>query len=173
MKAKLIKIKDIKASANEGFTLIELLVVIGILAILMGIVLIAINPPHQFALANDTNRRNAVAQILSAVGQYEAENNGKLPPSIAALPADTDVPISNAAASPADADLCTDLIAGPTQFIPALPADPTNSSSNGQDIGKPCPAGYDTGYTVQHDANNRVTITAGHTQVPPTIKVTR
>lgn len=37
---------------NKGFTLIELLVVIGILATLLAITLIAINPARQFAQQN-------------------------------------------------------------------------------------------------------------------------
>jgi len=168
MKAKLIKIKDIKASANEGFTLIELLVVIGILAILMGIVLIAINPAHQFALSNDTNRRNAVAQILSAVGQYEAENKGNLPPSLSAV---TTTPVD---ISSGGANLCADLIGGTPQYMPALPVDP---KLNKPDVAAPCPvapATYDTGYQVSVDANKRVTIWAPDFEAAPTIiSVTR
>ena len=45
---------------KKGFTLIELLVVIGILAVLLTIVLIAINPGRQFAQANNTKRRSDV-----------------------------------------------------------------------------------------------------------------
>ncbi len=51
---------------QKGFTLIELLVVIGILAILLAIVLIAINPARQFAQANDTKRESDVHTILNA-----------------------------------------------------------------------------------------------------------
>ncbi len=168
MKAKLIKIKDIKASANEGFTLIELLVVIGILAILMGIVLIAINPAHQFALANDTNRRNAVAQILSGVGQYEAEHNGSLPPSISGLAAHAApaVAADQTAISSTGSNLCTDLVGGSVQYIPALPGDPTASTPTaGADItATQCSGAFDTGYTVSIDSNKRVTIYAPHAE---------
>lgn len=59
-----------------GFTLIEVLIVIGILAILAGIVLVAINPGHQFAQARDTQRASAIHAILNAVGQNMAENRG-------------------------------------------------------------------------------------------------
>src|SRR6266536_4617641 len=70
--------KTIK-NLQKGFTLIELLVVIGILAILLAIVLIAINPARQFQQANDTKRRSDVNAILNAVNQYMADNHGALP----------------------------------------------------------------------------------------------
>src|SRR5438105_2757882 len=72
------------ACRQAGFTLIELLVVIGILAVLMGIVLVAINPSRQFNQANDANRSNSIRQILNAVGAYAADHKGALPPAIAA-----------------------------------------------------------------------------------------
>ena len=78
---KLPNIKNVK-----GFTLIELLVVIGILAILLSIVLIAINPARQFGQANNTRRRSEVTQILNAIGAYAADNKGQLP---AGIPATT------------------------------------------------------------------------------------
>jgi prepilin-type N-terminal cleavage/methylation domain-containing protein len=84
---------------RRGFTLIELLVVIGILAVLLAITLIAINPARQFSQANNTKRASDVNAILNAVGQYMADNRGALPTGItqylAALPAD---PLTNAGA---------------------------------------------------------------------------
>ncbi len=181
MKAKLLKIKDIKASANEGFTLIELLVVIGILAILMGIVLIAINPAHQFALSNNTARRNAIAQILSAVGQYEAENKGALPPGLSANMAAKHIQKD---AGGLVVDLCGVLVAGSIGYLPALPSDPSDNSSSdiaqwkhGQDITGVVGSGtcgtYDSGFTVAVDAGSRVTIAAPWAEESAVITVTR
>jgi prepilin-type N-terminal cleavage/methylation domain-containing protein len=64
---------------EHGFTLIELLVVIGILAILLAITLIAINPNKHFQDGRNAERRSDVAAIVDAVYQYEASNSGNLP----------------------------------------------------------------------------------------------
>ena len=76
---KQTSVRKLKMKTQQGFTLIELLVVIGILAILLAITLIAINPARQFAQARNTNRQNAVSQILNAVGSYFADHGGTLP----------------------------------------------------------------------------------------------
>src|SRR5712664_2281981 len=86
---------------EKGFTLIELLVVIGILAVLMGIVLVAINPNRQFKQANDAKRANDVRQILNAIGAYTADSKGTLPVGIPVAPT------AAAAISNSGTDLCT------------------------------------------------------------------
>ncbi len=63
-------------TTEEGFTLIEILVVMGLIAILAGVVLVAINPARHFAQARNTTRTSDVAAILNAVGQKMAENQG-------------------------------------------------------------------------------------------------
>ena len=142
----------------KGFTLIELLVVIGILAILLSIVLIAINPARQFGQANNTRRRSDVTQILNAIGAYAADNKGVLPASITINPGDI---------SKTGIDLCASLV---TNYIPALPQDPTTGTGTSV---TDCTTTYDTGYTVVKDASNRVTVSATHAENGETISNTR
>lgn len=146
------------AQSQKGFTLIELLVVIGILAILLTIVVIAINPARQFGQANDTKRASAVTQYLNAVGAYFADSGGILP---AGIPATGSAEISEAGA-----DICADILG---TYIPSLPVDP---SLPGGDLTS-CSAGYVTGYEISQDAAGRVTVSAPNADITTPIQVTR
>lgn len=148
------------SSQQAGFTLIELLVVIGILAILLAITLIAINPAHQFAQANNTKRRSDILQVLNAIGQYSAENKGLLPTEITT----TNLQLSSGTAL---TTLCAKL--SPT-YIPSLP---TNPSLNSADVTDCAAASWATGYYIVKDANNRVTVSANPTDESAVISVTR
>lgn len=88
-----------KASNQGGFTLIELLVVIGILAILLAITLIAINPNKHFQDTRNAKRSSDVAAILDSIYEYESSNNGSQPPSVTAV-AGTPLPIGGVYLSP-------------------------------------------------------------------------
>lgn len=143
---------------STGFTLIELLVVIGILAILLSIVLIAINPARQFGQANNTKRRSDVTQILNAIGAYAADKKGVLPAGITTTAAVIGDGVGQS-------NICADIL---TTYIPALPRDP---QLTGGDITS-C-TGYSTGYTVVKDANNRVTVAAPSAENQETISISR
>lgn len=147
---------------QKGFTLIELLVVIGILAILLAITLIAINPARQFGQANDTKRRSDANAILNAIGQYSASNTGNLPSEVQAL--------SSSASATLDStnfpNLCGQLV--PT-YIPALPVDPSQNNQAGIST---CSGSWTTHYSIAKDANNRITISAPDAYAGP-IQVTR
>lgn len=147
-------------TSQKGFTLIELLVVIGILAVLLAITLIAINPARQFAQANNTKRRSDVNAILNAVNQYMADNKGALPAGIT-----TSVLLIQKTTG---ADICAALV---PQYVAALPVDPqTNSGIAVTD----CAGAYVTGYNiVQSAANNRLTVAAPGVELGDSISVTR
>jgi len=138
---------------QKGFTLIELLVVIGILAILLAITLIAINPARQFGQANDTGRRSALTQILNAIGQYTASNGGTLPAAITALAVNTPTELASTTSL---APLCALLV--PT-YLPALPVDPSLNNQAGIDA-TGCAGAWSTKYDISRDANNRITVSA-------------
>ncbi len=152
---------------QKGFTLIELLVVMGILAVLLAITLIAINPARQFAQANNAKRANDVLQILNAIHEYAADHAGTLPgsgsltnancPSDGATPAPCEITDTVGAGN---INLCADLS---TNYLPSMPQDPSlNSGANITSC-----TGYDTGYKVGVDSANRITVSAPSTERPP------
>ncbi len=146
-----------------GFTLIELLVVIGILAVLLSIVLVAINPARQFAQANNTQRRSDVGAILNAIHEYAADNRGVLPSGIPAQGNTSTIDSTNTGAA-----FCNALV--PT-YIAALPRDPSTGTYTD------CNS-YTTNYSISvstASAGNtpRLTIAAPDAELQVVISVTR
>lgn len=153
-----------QSTSNKGFTLIELLVVIGILAVLLAIVLVAINPARQFAQANNTQRANDVNALLNAIHQYAADNNGSLPAGI------TNDPLVIGSAV-GEADLCDILV---SDYLAALPVDPQHDTQAGPVTEAECAGTYGTGYVVLSSAtNNRVTVSAPDAELTASISATR
>jgi prepilin-type N-terminal cleavage/methylation domain-containing protein len=70
-----------KINKKDGFTLLELLLVIGIIGILSGIVVVALNPSNQMLKAKDSRRRHDVNELQKALTQYLIDN-GEYPTEI-------------------------------------------------------------------------------------------
>ncbi len=146
---------------NKGFSLIEMLLVLGILAVLLSLVLIAVNPSRQFQQANNTKRSSDITALLNGIHQYAINNTGSFPPGI---PTTSPIFISSFGAN-----ICSALV---TRYLAALPTDPTATAA-GVPITN-CAGSYNTGYTViQSASDNRITIYAPNAKLNAAIYVTR
>ena len=161
---KYMKVTALTKNVNQkGFTLIELLVVIGILAILLAITLIAINPARQFSQANNTKRSSDVNAVLNAINQYMADNKGALPTGISTT--------AQTVQGTAFNTFCTALV---PQYIAALPADPLTNSGQPVDATACTGSTWNTNYTVQQvGGSNRLKVGAPAAELGATIEVTR
>lgn len=143
-------------NVTKGFTLLEILLVVAAIAILAGIVIIAINPTKQLGDTRNAQRSADVNTILNAVYQYALDNNGTLPASITT----TATPICSTGGT------CTGLIdlsvlTASEKYLVSIPRDPQS------------PTGNTTGYTILKTANGRITVAAPAAEQGKIITVSR
>lgn len=136
-----------KLPKQRGFTLLEILLVVAAIAILAGIVILAINPGKQLGDTRNAQRKTDVNTILNAVYQYTIDNSGTLPSTITT----TQTEICKTGGT------CTGLIdlsvlTASEKYLVSMPFDPTSSSTNG------------AGYEIKKSSNGRITVVAPHTE---------
>lgn len=135
---------------RKGFTLLEILLVVAIIAILAGIVIVAINPTKQLGDTRNAQRRVDVQTIIDAVYQYAIDNDGSLPSVIptgsTCTDSDNEICVTGASSCGGLINL-SDLTANQVYLV-SIPIDPQEDSD------------YGTGYHIHKNNFGRVTVCA-------------
>jgi type II secretory pathway pseudopilin PulG len=163
---KLFRLHNSDFRLRGGFTLLELLIIIGIIAILISVAIVAINPARQFAKANNARRTHDLKQVISAIQQNMIDNKG---PFLCVAGDIIDAPGEAIMRSPTTTfevsdptkpvyDICDCLV--PT-YLPVMPVDPQRGGYNS------C-SDYNTEYTISEVAS--LLLRAPHAQLGETIE---
>ena len=116
-------------SQQKGFTLVELLVVIAIIAVLAGVVLVAINPTALLAKSRDSARLQDIDNLNKAITLALADNEVTLASTASCTTCDS---LSGTQAVSGSGWVTFTIPTGKTglsKFLATLPRDPTNTGA--------------------------------------------
>jgi len=165
----MLRLKYLKQ--QRGFTLLEVLLVVAIIAILAGIVIIAINPGKNLGDTRNSQRSADVNTILNGVYQYELDNNGAAPAvgsrtgAVAITSTLTEVCSASASACTGLVDL--NILSTNGKYLVSIPGDPTCPT------GPPACNANGAGYKIGLTSNGRLQVTAPQAEQSKTISVTK
>lgn len=152
---------------ERGFTLLEILLVVAAIAILAGIVIVAINPGRQLGETRNAQRRVDVRTILSAIQQYQLRT-GSLPEGIRTwsdCAEDESQEICATGASSCSGLVDLSMLTDDQTYLTAIPVDPMGSITGGDN---------GSGYMVYlNDVSNRVTVCAWQAELDESISITQ
>ena len=154
---------------NKGFTLIELLITIAVIAIIAGVVFVALDPLTRFQDARDSTRWTDVNATLSAIKLNQVDNSGSYIAAISSLIDDIYYTIGTCSSggdsgcgAQTTTSTCTNLGALVTSgHIAAVPQDPSTGTA------------AETDYYLQKAATGAITIGACDPEGGSTISVSR
>ncbi len=151
----------INMKQNKAFTLIEILIVIGLIAVLAGVLIVALNPARQFSQARNAQRWNNMDTIMSSVIANTTDNRGTFTCVAGVIPT---------TATNMDSDTGYDI--GPClvpTYAASLPFDPSAAGA-----GWTSTTEYNSGYTIMRDeTSGRITIAAPGAELSEAISMTR
>ena len=164
---------------KKGFTLLEILLVVGIIAILAGIVIIAINPSKQLATVRNAERKSDLKQLNNAITQFYIDKSYY--PASTTLSTTTLKEICNTGSVSATTTSITgancaslgliNLSELVPAYITAIPTDPTGTSSPLAFIHTAYAASAGTGYAVGKRVTNQLALSAPLAELGSTILV--
>jgi type IV pilus assembly protein PilA len=144
---------------QKGFTLIEILLVVAAIAILAGIVIVAINPGKQLGDTRNAQRKSDVNTILNAISQYTVDNNGALPAGLTNTP--TEICQSSVATSSCGSLLDLSVLTAGGKYIVSVPNEPQATTTNG------------AGYRAWKTTSGRISVEAAFPEQGASISATR
>jgi len=158
-----------KIQVHKGFTLLEVLLVIALIAILAGLIVVAVNPAKQLAGARNVQRQSDINTIVNAIYQYVIDGNALSTLSIPSIATCRATCIAYTAWTDNAQQICRtertgDCLLGVENmddtlaaYLGALPVDPS-ATSEGDDNG--------TGYYICQDSSSyTVTVCAPGTEI--------
>jgi prepilin-type N-terminal cleavage/methylation domain-containing protein len=167
----MLHLKTVKQKTQRGFTLLEVLLVVAIIAILAGIVIIAINPGKNLGDTRNSQRSADVNTLINGVYQYELDNNGVVPPvgsrTGAVAISSTATEICSAAASTCTGLVDLNVLSTNGKYLVAIPGDPTCPT------GPPACSANGAGYKIGLTTNGRLVVSAPQAEQSKTISVTK